>query len=539
MPPAQCLALTLLLPAAIVIANSGIGALTPITANYDDDMSLIDPVWRLVQGQQLGIDFHDPRGFGLLHLAGILWRLLGPHYYVLRASNGLFALVIVFCGWLVARRQLNHVPGIAALFCITVAFEASGPSIYGDVLHFGMSLSYDRLLMAAFSVLFVQTFAKNLDPEKGRDFLDNLTCAFLLNILFLVKVSGLILGLAIVPAGYIVRGRRPLRGLIDGAQVVSLLAVMIVIDFLITGTSFPAIIQDYRLAAQARTGVYSVLDALGYTFEWTVFGMVVLLALYAVAQSGDESNGNLWRCFLTILFFWICQVVLNMSNYAGGATIFLAPAAVVVVVTWTGTADTTFFWSHLWSKFHPRRLREISATETIPLLILALVLLPEALASLRAVKRDISIAVGISKPVVVTSNKGITFEILAPETISLARSFNRAVQAIEELRADRETIDNLDFMNPFPALFLSPAPKGVPVFWDFSYNVPLAYQPSWQEILGDACIVTEPKQPLDPAPAARLIDAVQPHLKSAFELVYEDDSWKIWRRSGGCVPRVG
>jgi hypothetical protein len=328
-------------------------------------------------------------------------------------------------------------------------------------------------------------------------------------------------------------------GGIDGAQVVSLLAVMIVIDFLITGTSFPAIIQDYRLAAQARTGVYSVLDALGYTFEWTVFGMVVLLALYAVAQPGEESNGNLWRCFLTILFFWICQVVLNMSNYAGGATIFLAPAAVVVLVTWTGTADTTFFWSHLWSKFHPRRLHEISATETIPLLILALVLLPEALASLRAVKRDISIAVGVSKPVVVTSNKGITFEILAPETISLARSFNRAVQAIEELRADRETIDNLDFMNPFPALFLSPAPKGVPVFWDFSYNVPLAYQPSWQEILGDACIVTEPKQPLDPAPAARLIDAVQPHLKSAFELVYEDDSWKIWRRSGGCVPRVG
>ena len=228
-----------------------------------------------------------------------------------------------------------------------------------------------------------------------------------------------------------------------------------------------------------------------------------------------------------------------MSNYAGGATIFLAPAAVVVVVTWTGTSDAMAFWSHLWSRFHPRRVHEISATETIPLLILALVLLPETLASLRAVKRDISIATGISTPVVVTSNKGITFEILAPETISLARSFNKAVQAIEGLRADRETIDNLDFMNPFPALFLSPAPKGVPVFWDFSYNVPLAYKPSWQEILGDACIVTEPKQPLDPAPAARLIDAVQPHLKSAFDLLYEDDLWRIWKRSGGCGRTVG
>ena len=115
-PSAQCLALTLLLPVGIVLANSGIGALTPITANYDDDMSLIDPVWRLVQGQQLGIDFHDPRGLGLFYVAGILWRLLGPHYYVLRASSGLFALVIVFCGWLVARRQLHHMPELPRSF---------------------------------------------------------------------------------------------------------------------------------------------------------------------------------------------------------------------------------------------------------------------------------------------------------------------------------------------------------------------------------------------------------------------------------------
>ena len=34
-------------------------------------------------------------------------------------------------------------------------------------LHFGMSLSYDRLLMSAFSVLFVQTFVKDSDPKKG------------------------------------------------------------------------------------------------------------------------------------------------------------------------------------------------------------------------------------------------------------------------------------------------------------------------------------------------------------------------------------
>ena len=41
------LALTLLLPTVIVIANFIIGVLTPITAGADDDMTLIDGVWRL------------------------------------------------------------------------------------------------------------------------------------------------------------------------------------------------------------------------------------------------------------------------------------------------------------------------------------------------------------------------------------------------------------------------------------------------------------------------------------------------------------
>jgi hypothetical protein len=38
------------------------------------------------------------------------------------------------------------------------------------------------------------------------------------------------------------------------------------------------------------------------------------------------------------------------------------------------------------------------------------------------------------------------------------------------LGASRKTIGNLDFMNPFPALFVAPPPKGVWVRRDFSRN---------------------------------------------------------------------
>ena len=181
------------------------------------------------------------------------------------------------------------------------------------------------------------------------------------------------------------------------------------------------------------------------------------------------------------------------------------------------------------------------------MLIVALVLAPEALASLRAVKLDYSISSGVIKPIAVTANRGITFEVLPKNEYrlaGLALSLNRAIQAIEGLGASGDTIANLDFMNPFPALFLAPAPKGVWVDWDFtrrSRSVPTDTT-SWQEVIGDACIVTEPKRPWV-RPTANysepLVDVVKPHLASAFTLAYEDDLWRIWKNRDGCGATGG
>jgi hypothetical protein len=541
-PLAPFLALTLLLPTVIVIGNFVIGVLTPIDWGPEDDMEFIARVWRFVQGQHIGTDFQDSFGFGPPQVAAMLWNLLGPHYYVLRASADLFALVIVLCGSVVATRQLRYAAGLAALFCVTVAFEASGPSIYGLTHHYGMALTHDRLMMSGLMVLFVQSFANDLDSRRERDYIDHLTAAFLLNVLFLIKISGLVVGLAIVVGGCIVRGRFS-RSLVDISLVLLFLAVMVTIDFVITGTSVSSVIQQYRLAALARAGSHSVLDALWFASRLPVFAVVVLMALYAVWRPGSGSSGNLWRCFFIIAFFWVCQVVLNMSNTARPGLIFLAPAAAVALVTWTDTPDTAAFWNHLRNRFHPGGLREIPAREIIPLLVLALVFVPEALASLIAVKLDYSISSGTTKPITVTANKGITFELLprAPALTDLGLSVNRAIQAIEGLGASRETIANLDYMNPFPALFLAPAPKGVRALWDFGYNVPFGYRPSWQEIIGDACIITEPKLPIPPAARSfePLMDAVHAHLTSEFTLVYQDELWKIWKHSGGCGATGG
>jgi len=76
-----------------------------------------------------------------------------------------------------------------------------------------------------------------------RNYIDQFTTAFLLNILSLVKISGLVLGLAIVLVGCIVRSRF-LRSLVDIPLVLLLLGVMLAVDFLITGTNLSSVTRE-------------------------------------------------------------------------------------------------------------------------------------------------------------------------------------------------------------------------------------------------------------------------------------------------------
>jgi hypothetical protein len=540
------LALTLLMPALVVISNCILGALTPITDGAVDDMAMLDTVWRLVQGQHFGIDFHEPRGFGFYQVAAMLWRLLAPRHYVLWASAAFFALVIICCGCVVAVRQLRSAVGLAALFCITVALVASGPSIYGYTSIFGFAMSYDRLILAGLLVLFVQSFAVDSDARPKRSYIDHFIAAFLLNTLFLLKISGLVVGIATVTAGLILRG--PFwRSLARVSVVLLFFAIMLAIDFSVTGISVNAVVYEYRMAAQGRVGVVSALDVLRSAWSLPILAVVGLTVLYAVSRPNLEGSKNLLsRCFCIVAFYWACQVVLNMSNASPPGVIYLAPAAAVAIVTWADMPEIASSWNRLWRRFHPRSLDEISARQLLPLLVIAMVCVPEALASARAIHINYLVSLGTIETITVSADRGVAFKIRRDSYDGpLVPYFNRAIEAIESLGVTREVIATLDFNNPFPTLFLAPAPKGVWVFFDFHRHyrtVPIGYTPTWEEVIGDACIVTEPKHsPTEPVKyySEPLIKVVEPHLAIAFTVVYEDELWKIWKRNGGCGATGG
>ena len=317
--------LTLLFLSATVIgANFLIGIFAPILNGLEDEISFLDTIWRATLGQHAGVDFHNPMGFGPFYLGALLWHWLGPHYYVMRLANTLFSLSIAFCGCVVAQRTLARRPDLALLFCVTLAFLLSAPTGYeGSRTDLGMAGIYNRHVVSALSILFLQTFGGASAPRRTST-TDIVLAAVLLNVLFLTKISGVVLGLMILFAGCLLRGRTT-------QQVVALCATVLVfatvtaIELKVTGLELTPIIQDYELAAHARLA-YSFYDIIKAIFSGPLVGSLALLVFFAVSRWRLEPRLD-FRCIgLIIGTYAACQFALNVTNVPG-SSIWLAPVA--------------------------------------------------------------------------------------------------------------------------------------------------------------------------------------------------------------------
>ena len=216
---------------------------------------------------------------------------------------------------------------------------------------------------------------------------------------------------------------------------------------------------------------------------------------------------------------------------------WLAPAAVTSLAGCIGMppdaheAGRSESW---WRSFARSGVAEISARDAIPLLIFVLVLVPTIMASIAGTMVGALVLLGIRTPYVVTAGQGVSL-ISWSHAHRHGPQVNDAVATIASLNLGHEAIANLDFVNPFPVLFLAPPPKGIQVWWDFGFNVPRAAKLEWQDVIGDACVVTIPVQPDVPETTARLVEVVRPKLATDFEIVYQGEFWSIYRRTKDCA----
>lgn len=525
------------LSAIIITANYLIGIITLITY-AGDEITFLDTLWRVVVGQRVGIDFHNALGIGPYQLGALLWHWLGPHDYVMRLAITLFNLSIAFCGCIVAERTLAHRTNLALLFCVTLAFQVSAPTMcnFGPFA-LGISEFFNRHIMSALAVLFLQTFGSGPISSKRENAIEVALAAFLLNIMFLTKISGFLLGVMILLAGCLLQGRTVHRLLCLCAAALAFAAIT-AIEFKVTGLELLPVIQDYELAAHGRLA-YSFYDLVRGVMSWPLVGSVTLLVLFAVSQRFRELRLE-FRCIgLIIGTYTACQFALNMTT-AGDPSMWLAPAAMASLAVCMGAKPAaqqsggSVSW---WRRFSPSRLVEISAREAIPLVIFVLVLVPEIMSSIVGAAVGALISLGIEAPYVMTAGKGVSFRSLHSQSGPEAheRALNDAVTAISSLNLGDEAIANLDFANPFPVLFLAPPPKGIQVWWDFGLNVPRGALLEWQDVIGDACVVTIPVHSYLKETTVRLADIVRPKLATDFKLVYQDAFWSIYRKAKDCA----
>ena len=522
------------LSAIIITANFLIGAIAPTFYDVEDEIGYLDTLWRVVSGQRVGIDYHNPMGFGPYQLGALLWHWLGPHYNVMRLAIALFNLSIAFCGCIVAQRMFARRADLAWLFCVTLAFQLSEPTIFGNHVLLGMSGFYDRQIVAALAVLFLQTFSGGSRLSWRESVLEITLAAFLLNILFLLKISGLVVGLMMLLAGCLLQGRAVHR-LVNLGAALLLFGAITAIEFNLAGLEFLPVIQDYELAAHARL-THSFMDLVrGVVFSGRLVGSVALLVLFAASRRPGEPPLDFRSMGLIIGSYAACQYALNMTNN-WDPNIWLAPAAVTCLAVCIGVNPTpqqaggSESW---WQRFARSGVAEISAREAIPLLIFVLVLAPTIMASILGTVVGAMVSLGIRTPYVVTAGKGVSFRSWS-HTHRHGPQVNDAVAAIASLNLGHEAIANIDFANPFPVLFLAPPPKGIQVWWDFGFNVPRAATLEWQDVIGDACVVTIPMQPDVPQTSARLAEVVRLKLTTDFEIVYQNEFWSIYRRTRDC-----
>ena len=143
----------------IISANFLIGIVL-LVYDVEDEIGYLDTLWRAVSGQRVGIATTIRWDLAHINLAQCCGTGSGPHYNVMRLAIALFSLSIAFCGCIVAQRMFSRRADLALLFCVTLAFQLSEPTIFGNHIFIGdVGILPGRQIVAALAVLFLQTFS--------------------------------------------------------------------------------------------------------------------------------------------------------------------------------------------------------------------------------------------------------------------------------------------------------------------------------------------------------------------------------------------
>jgi hypothetical protein len=520
---------------AIIAVNCIVGMFVPITDCLSDDFWLLNDVWHVVLGQKLGVDYHDALGFGVSQVGAIVWRILPPggHAYTLRLTDAVFNAGVIACAVLVAVRVFRTRKYLAWVFCIPLALFLSSSSIDGSLLAFGSSMFFDRLAEGVLAVLLLHVMAAK--PVRAPCF-DPIMAAVLLNLLFLVKVSGFLIGLPVVVVG-IFSSNTFKDGLRVLGAALALLAILLVLDFLLTGLSPGLVLREYVLPARAR-GEPDLSLLVHALVNRTLWGSAALLFVFSCFQRPQP--GTFLRRLLLPAVYAFCQVGIHLSNSLEPGLI-MASALVALQLDTIPERKRPFLPRH-WplSAGETARLRILPVFDLIPYAFAFLVVCIQLRAMAIGSFLGVLAVTGHSADVVMAGDGEALWRLklgINQTQDDFAVSIRDGAEIIKGLHADKNVIATLDFTNPFPLLFGTTPPQGTWNWLEVKSNVPIGYMPKSGEVIGNACIVMLPLSPDMPITTELFTRATAPALAHDFVLAKQDKWWRVYRRTG-CAPGV-
>lgn len=507
------------------------------SGNYTNDLMIfLDSGYRVLSGQVPNRDFHTPLGALTVLLPAFGLWMNGLGGMMPWATVAFVAIIMPFLIYICRSR----LPLIYALgFGIYAVLLVVGPLNVGEqVDHTSFAMFYNRWGYALLSLLFLLALPRR--GGVGAPLLDGVTAAALLLLMFYLKVSYFLVGLAFMFGLVLLKRQR----LWAATAVIGAAAAMALVEIFWGGTA--TYFSDIALAAEASGAVRGSLFTLLRIVLFNFMSVIVFLGVIGIATV----RGVAWGVLLLCLYMAGAGVLLVNQNAQMSGILTLVPAALVAALA-PSRDDATL---------------DSSLPRLGGLLLIAALIIPPATVSL--------VTIGYFTVKSARTDGGSPYQaqlagVVAEEGASDAFKVGADVQRAA-YRTERPTLDMyskirnqrfkqvfsqpeylrtlqdgaqllksdarlsgkvfvFDMGNPFNALLGREPPRGVDAWNHNGRTLTEKLYRAPEAMLADVDVVMVPKMPTELGTTQVLEEVYGRYLRNRFQLVGKSDYWVAYK----------
>jgi hypothetical protein len=490
-----------------------------------DDFILFDGAWRAYNDQASSDDYYNPLGFLYFFVFGLAMKVLGPQVTTITYAAVAINLALLLWSWSVFRRRLSFAMAIA----LTLAIGANlfSNKVFGHQFYIvGFAGYYNKIGITLLSIIFALSFL-NQPGTKTTPLSALGAIGFALGLTFAVKVSYCIIAVPSVLLGLYITGGSSIKKLAWGSGVVVLAGLgTIGLLSLATGTSLSSYLADLGMAAEARNFL-ALPVVLDFVTQWYFVLCVVLVGAVVMYLLPRNDRAKLLQ-FLSLAGFGLATIALvDLTNSAPMDFQFLCTLLAILCSFSLGGEPLIAEASRLRGS-HGTALR--SSYLILLLFPFAVVILIGGISGgfghsltyngLRYPER----ALTIPTPAM-AGWRGVG---LAGREPSYVKSVQAGLKVLKEVARPQDTVQVLDYVNPFSFALGQPPAQGGALWWHSTYNMTPKQLASTAQSLIKACILMYPIQPFVEVIRDQMFSPIEQEISRGFYVIKEGDYWKVF-----------